>query len=155
MTVSKFEFKVPLAPVAQARPRAVNMANRRKYYRPNKPQIILHDPINVKRYKQLLAYYIRQHYDIEPLSGPLRVTLRFYRTVQKSDSQKKKKDKVAGKIRPTHKPDTDNYVKSTLDGLNGVLWTDDNEIVEFAASKWYSKEPHIEIEVELLDVEGG
>ncbi len=56
------KFDIPMAPVAQSRPRAVNMANRRKYYRPGKPKIILHDPTNVKRYKQLLGYYIRQHY---------------------------------------------------------------------------------------------
>lgn len=147
-------FRIPIEPVAQARPRAVNMANRRKYYRPGKPKIILHDPTNVKRYKQLLGYYIRQHYDAEPLTGPLRVTLRFYRDIQRSDSQKKKDAKDAGTIRPIRKPDTDNYVKSTLDALNGVLWADDNEIIEFSAGKWYSKHPHIEIEVEQLDVRG-
>lgn len=121
---------------------------------PGKPQIILHDPLNVKRYKQLLGYYIRQHYTGEPLTGPLRVTLRFYRDIQRSDSQKKKDAKDAGTIRPIRKPDTDNYVKSTLDALNGVLWADDNEIIEFFAGKWYSKHPHIEIEVEQLDVRG-
>lgn len=149
-----YKIDIPMAPVAQARPRAVNVANRRKYYRPNKPKIILHDPIKVKRYKQLLAYYVRQHYTDEPLTGPLRVTVRFYRDIQKSDSKKKQKAKDNGEIRPTKKPDVDNYIKSTFDALNGVLWADDNEIVEFATSKWYSKHPHIELQVETLDVKG-
>nr|WP_320443163.1 RusA family crossover junction endodeoxyribonuclease [Limosilactobacillus oris] len=46
------------------------------------------------------------------------------------------------------KPDTDNYIKSTLDGLNGLLWDDDNQIVDLVASKFYSDNPRVEIEVE-------
>lgn len=155
MNPKLIKITIPTAPVAQARPRAVNMARRRNYYKPGKPQIILYDPINVKRFKQLLGYYVREHYAGEPLVGPLRVTITFYREIQKSDSLKKQQAKDAGLIRPTHKPDVDNYVKSSLDALNGVLWADDSEIVEFAAGKYYSKHPHIEIEVEMLDVKGG
>lgn len=154
MTCDWFRLVIPTAPVAQGRPRAVNMAARRKYYRPNKPQIILHDPIKVKRYKQLIGYYVRQHYDGQPLTGPLSVTLLFFREIQKSDSQKKQTAKGAGQIRPTKKPDVDNYIKSTLDALNGILWVDDNEIVDLHAKKYYSKHPHIEIEIERLSVEG-
>lgn len=51
------KFDIPIAPVAQARPRAVNMANRRKYYRPGKPKIILHDPTNVKIAKEIAETY--------------------------------------------------------------------------------------------------
>ena len=48
------------------------------------------------------------------------------------------------------KPDLDNYIKSTLDALNGVIWTDDATIVELNTSKWYADDPRIEIEVKEL-----
>lgn len=148
------KFNIPMAPVAQARPRAVNMAKHRKYYRPGKPQIILHDPLNVKRYKQLLGYYIRQHYTAEPLTGPLRVTLRFYRKVQKSVSKVEHDRRVHDKKLPIVKPDVSNYVKSTEDALNGILWKDDAQIVIEQSEKHYSDNPRVEIEVEQLDVRG-
>lgn len=49
------------------------------------------------------------------------------------------------------KPDTDNYIKSTLDGLNGLLWEDDAHIVKLVAEKYYSDYPRIEIEVRDLN----
>ena len=58
--------------------------------------------------------------------------------------------RLSGAHRPTVKPDTDNYIKSTLDGLNGLLWADDNQIVDLVASKFYSDRPRVEIEVEEL-----
>ncbi len=147
-------FSIPIAPVAQARPRAVNMANRRKYYRPGKPKIILHDPTNVKRYKQLLGYYIRQHYTAKPITGPLRVTLRFYRQVQKSVSRVEHDRRVHDKKLPIVKPDVSNYVKSTEDALNGILWEDDAQIVIEQSEKHYSDNQRIEIEVEQIESEG-
>ena len=55
-----------------------------------------------------------------------------------------------GHVRPIVKPDLDNYIKSTLDALNGVIWTDDATIVELNTSKWYADDPRIEIEVKEL-----
>lgn len=52
---------------------------------------------------------------------------------------------MSGSHRPVVKPDTDNYIKSTLDGLNGILWEDDNQIVDLVAHKYYSDNPRVEI----------
>lgn len=43
------------------------------------------------------------------------------------------------------------HIKSTLDGLNGLLWEDDNQIVKIVAEKYYSDRPRIEIKVERLE----
>lgn len=79
------------------------------------------------------------------------VTIRFYRKVQKSISKKEHVRRTEGHVRPIVKPDLDNYIKSTLDALNGVIWTDDATIVELNTSKWYADDPRIEIEVKELE----
>ncbi|WP_406565702.1 RusA family crossover junction endodeoxyribonuclease [Limosilactobacillus reuteri] len=71
--------------------------------------------------------------------------------MQSSISKKERELRIAGAHRPIVKPDTDNYIKSTLDGLNGLLWEDDNQIVKIVAEKYYSDRPRIEIEVERLE----
>lgn len=129
-----------IAPVAQARPRATRFGK----------GIRLYDPKPVRTYKDQLWLAARTAYEGDPLEGPLKVTARFYRPIQTSESKKRHRLKATGAIRPTKKPDLDNYIKSTLDGLNGVLWGDDNQIVELNTKKYYSDKPRVEIEVEEL-----
>ena len=134
----KLTFDFP--PVAQARPRATRFGR----------GIRLYDLEQVHVYKAQLAESARFMYHGEPLTGPLVVTIKFYRAIQQSETKKRHRLKAQGTIRPTKKPDLDNYIKSTLDGLNGVLWVDDNEIVGLHTGKYYSDRPRIEIEVEEL-----
>ena len=130
-----------IEPVEQARPRATRMGRR----------IRLYDPKKVSVYKKQLAMMCKFQYKDQPLSGQLTVNLKFYRHVQSSVSKKERKLRLIGAHRPTVKPDVDNYIKSTLDGLNGLLWGDDNQIVKIVAEKFYSDRPRIEIEVERLE----
>lgn len=134
----KLTFDFP--PVAQERPRATRFGR----------GVRLYDLEQVHVYKAQLAESARFMYHGEPLTGPLVVTIKFYRAIQQSETKKRHRLKAQGTIRPTKKPDLDNYIKSTLDGLNGVLWVDDNEIVELHTGKYYSDHPRIEIEVEEL-----
>ena len=130
-----------IEPVEQARPRATRMGR----------GIRLYDPKKVSVYKKQLAMMCKFQYKDQPLSGQLTVNLKFYRHVQSSVSKKERKLRLIGAHRPTVKPDVDNYIKSTLDGLNGLLWEDDNQIVKIVAEKYYSDRPRIEIEVERLE----
>lgn len=132
----KLTFDFP--PVAQARPRATRFDR----------GIRLYDPKQVHLYKAQLAQACQFMEYGEPLTGPLKVELWFYRPVQKSISKKERALRLTGAHRPTVKPDTDNFIKSTLDGLNGLLWEDDRQIVDIIAHKYYSDHPRIEIEVE-------
>ena len=65
-------------------------------------------------------------------------------------SKPKKEKAERGLIRPTVRPDIDNLVKIILDGLNGVAFMDDKQVIELYATKWYSAEPRTEIMVEEL-----
>lgn len=46
--------------------------------------------------------------------------------------------------------DLDNFFKSLGDGLNGVLWADDRQIVNMHACKRFSEEDSIEIHVDSV-----
>ncbi|MCT3207430.1 RusA family crossover junction endodeoxyribonuclease [Limosilactobacillus reuteri] len=130
-----------IEPVEQARPRATKTWK----------GIRLYDPKKVSTYKKQLGMMCKFQYKDKPLTGPLIVSLKFYRQVQSSVSKKERELRLSGIHRPIVKPDTDNYIKSTLDGLNGLLWEDDNQIVKIVAEKYYSEHPRIEIEVEELN----
>lgn len=48
------------------------------------------------------------------------------------------------------KPDVENLAKTVLDGCNGILWTDDAQVVELTIRKWRVSDPadegfHIEV----------
>lgn len=51
---------------------------------------------------------------------------------------------------PTTRPDLDNYVKTVLDGLNGVAYADDGAVVELLARKQFGELAKWEISVEPL-----
>lgn len=129
-----------IEPVEQARPRAAYIGRR----------IIMYDPEKVKNFKKELSQLARLNYRDDPLDEALEVEISFYRPVQKSLSKKERARRLSGEHRPTVKPDLDNYIKSTLDALNGILWTDDARIVDLHAHKYYSDDPHIEIVVTEL-----
>lgn len=108
-----------------------------------------YDPLKSRNYKQHVKN-VALGLNIEPLSGPIKVAMEIYRPLQKGGSKALIRQKKEGKVRPTVKPDIDNYYKSISDALTGVLWEDDNQIVEIHVVKWYSDNPNVEIEVEEI-----
>lgn len=54
------------------------------------------------------------------------------------------------RVRPTSRPDTDNYIKIAMDGLNKALFKDDSYVVSIRAEKHYSDTPRMEIIVSQL-----
>ena len=129
-----------IEPVAQARPRAVRMGRGVRMYDPKKTA-------DFKNQLRLLA--LAKH--VVPIQEALSVEIWFYRQIQTSISKKEHLRRTTGHVRPTVKPDTDNYIKSTLDALNGILWRDDAQIVDLTAHKFYSDHPLIEMKVEVLN----
>ena len=54
---------------------------------------------------------------------------------------------IYGELLLVVKPDIDNYVKAVLDGLNGLLFVDDKQIIELTARKKYSESARTEVTV--------
>ena len=132
-------FTFDIEPVPQLRPRVSS-----------RPYVRVYDPPKVKSFKSLLRSLAVNQYTRPPLLGPLSVSLTFYRPVQKSISQTEREQRLSNRSKPVVKPDTDNYIKSTLDALNGILWHDDSQIVKITAEKRYSDHPKITVSVKPI-----
>lgn len=134
-------FSFDIEPIPQLRPR---VSSRGGY-------VHVYDPQKVKNFKNVLRSLASAQYQRPPLLGPLSVSLTFYRPVQKSISKTERERRLSNQSKPAVKPDTDNYIKSTLDALNGVLWDDDSQIVKLTAEKRYAEKGKIIITVTQLD----
>lgn len=130
-----------IEPVQQQRPRATRFGR----------GVRLYDPPKTAEFKKELRVMAEKQFTGEPLDGPLEVTFKFYRPIQKSISKKEHRLRVNGTHRPIYKPDLSNYVKSAEDALNGVVWKDDQSIVTEHTGKWYSEHPRIELEIKRLE----
>jgi Holliday junction resolvase RusA-like endonuclease len=141
------KFTVYGDPVAQGRPRFSTANGFARAYDPAKSR-------DYKDYVRLAA--AKAMNGQAPLEGALELSIRVYRPVPKSFSGKKAKLAEAGYIRPTTKPDLDNYTKGIKDALKSICWKDDSQIVSYKEpfGKFYSETPRIEIEVHTLDDSG-
>ena len=73
------------------------------------------------------------------LDGALEVCIQVTKQTPKSMSQKKRAAALAGRIRPTLKPDWDNIGKIVCDALNGVVYKDDSQIADGRVEKFYGE----------------
>ena len=91
-------------------------------------------PTRTKDYEDELKLKLKRHQDKMFTTGiPVKLTCCFYRT--KSQYLPKRETS------PFRKADLDNYLKSLLDSLNGILVADDSQICEIHAKKvWTDKE---------------
>jgi Holliday junction resolvase RusA-like endonuclease len=67
--------------------------------------------------------------------------------VPASWSAKRRDAALRGDVRPTTRPDADNYVKAALDAINATVITDDALAVELAAVKRYARIPKLTITI--------
>ncbi|MGV9137648.1 RusA family crossover junction endodeoxyribonuclease, partial [Clostridioides difficile] len=122
-------------PVGKERPRMNTYAKRT--YTPNK----------TKNYEDLIKwlYQSKVKYYFE---GYIKMTLRCYYSIAKSNNKKVKEQKRNNVLRPSKKPDIDNVIKVVADSLNEIAYKDDTQIVEVVASKYYSDNPRVEVILE-------
>ena len=100
---------------------------------------------HVTDYKTMVAYHGTQAFH-RPFEGPLEVRILGYWPSRKPD--RKKVPRPAE--RKATKPDADNLAKSVLDGLNGIAFLDDAQVVRLVVETWHAAQgdpPRVEVEV--------
>jgi Holliday junction resolvase RusA-like endonuclease len=73
--------------------------------------------------------------------------LAVYMQIPQSATKKRRAEMLAGVDMPTKKPDLSNVLKAVEDGLNGIAYKDDAQIVSLIVDKFWSDEPRVEIEI--------
>lgn len=140
----RYVFLFDIEPIQQQRPRARRMPK----------GVMLYDPKKVKQFKITVGNMAKDQMkqnEWERLEDrPLMLDVTFYRPIQQSISKAEHDRRARHEVLPIVKPDCDNYVKSCLDSLNGIVWKDDALITDIRARKRYAEQPRIEIEVEEI-----
>src|SRR5262249_41456511 len=85
-----------------------------------------------------------------PITAPVRAEITIDLPVPTSWSMKRHDAALRGDIRPTTKPDADNFVKAGLDAINAIVIADDSLVVELAAIKRYARVPQLTIMIAPL-----
>ena len=85
-----------------------------------------------------------------PISVPVRAEISVDLPVPASWSGKRRDGALGGAIRPTTRPDADNYVKAALDAINAIVVSDDSMIVDLVVTKKYAAVPALTITVTPL-----
>jgi Holliday junction resolvase RusA-like endonuclease len=142
--VSTITFTVPGAPVGKGRPRVGKVGGFARLYTPEKT-------VNYESRVALAGHQAMA--GREPVTGPVALRLDVCLPIPASWSGKKQERAVRDEIRPATKPDLDNILKAICDGLNGVAWKDDVQVVEATVSKNYSRSPRVVVLITPVEAE--
>ena len=127
----RLEFTVPGEPRGKGRPRATATGKGIRMYTDKQ----------TASYENLIAMAASAAMGaadlLAPLETPVVVTIGAAMTIPASASAKKRAAMADGSIRPTKRPDLDQFVKAALDGMNGVVYRDDSQVVTLRAFKVY------------------
>ena len=125
-------------PVGKGRPRFSRATGR------------VYTPEKTARYEERLAWAAQAEMRGKELfTDALDVTIVAYMSLPASKPKKWQEAALLGLIRPTKKPDLDNFAK-VMDACNKVVWLDDSQIVRLVVEKYYSPQPRMEILVRPL-----
>jgi Holliday junction resolvase RusA-like endonuclease len=109
-------------------------------------------PGKTRKYEEKLAAQAARTMDNRsPIAGPVSVQVCAYVPIPKGWSKRKRTLALAGEIRPTVRPDIDNYLKSACDALNSVVWIDDKQVIDGRVEKFYSERPRLRIVVTEIE----
>jgi len=129
-------FKVDGTPVPKGRARYARRGNFISTYTPEK----------TRTYETLIKdAAIEAMGASEPLETPVSLYLYIRVPIPKSCTKKRLEDIANGSEKPTKKPDASNILKSVEDGMNGVVYHDDSQIINIHVTKVYSSLPGVDI----------
>ena len=143
-----------IEPKPQSRPRASMRGRHATVYEDRK----------MSAWRKKCTKLVRQLYDGPYFDGAIKVDMTFHMPAPKSMSEHPKPRSKAKKLKQyddfvneriyvDKKPDLDNLEKAVYDSISkaGVVWSDDNIIVEHTTRKVYSPRPRIEMEIESVE----
>ncbi|UVE47592.1 RusA family crossover junction endodeoxyribonuclease [Pseudomonas chlororaphis] len=137
-------FLVPGEAVGKGRPRVRMLPAKAG----KKPVPMLYTPPETKNYEEVIAVQARASMlNREPIQGPVLVELKILVSVAASWSKKKTAAALAGQVMPTKKPDADNVLKAICDGINGIVFKDDVQVVNVSMSKRFAETPGVYVRV--------
>ena len=129
-------FSVEGKPVPKGRPR---FARRGKF-------VSTYSPKTTVDYETLVSTSAKQAMgSSEPLETPLAAYIYITLPIPASYSKKRTAACLSGEERPTKKSDIDNYCKAIFDGMNGIVYVDDSQIVSLHSTKRYGTVGMVEI----------
>lgn len=145
---SMMKFTIYSEPVAQGRPRFSTRGGYVKAYDPPKSR-------DFKGYSSFVLADTMRKNDWNMIDEACILSINTYKSIPKSYSKKKQRECREGILRPTTKPDLDNYIKGIKDSMHGIVWRDDSLVVGYQhCGKYYveeNKDPRVEIVVETLE----
>ena len=125
-------------PVGKGRPRFARRGNFVSTYTPQKTKSY-EDEIRIMAKAAMGSN--------ELLDTPVTVAIYIRVGIPASFSKQKRKDALAGIIKPTKKPDLDNVAKCFLDSMNEIVYLDDKQVVNLHVTKVYAETPAVEVMV--------
>ena len=131
-------------PKPQSRPRCARRGNFTTTY----------EDKTMKAWRNQCRLLIANLYMGQPiLEGALRARVRFYiKPPQYISKVKKNQQALLDEIIPVgKKPDVDNYEKALYDSMSGLVFQDDGQIALHDVGKFYSLNPRIEVEMEVME----
>ena len=134
----KATFVVDGLPVAKARPRLTRTGH-------------AYTPAKTRAYELRISQMFRAKYVMLPRNKPVMLSVIARFPIPNYAKRKTKLDKILEGEIYGHRPDMDNIMKSVLDGLNGVAYTDDALVYCLYGRKEYSKYPGVTVTLEWED----
>lgn len=131
-------FFVPGEPVGKGRPRVTTIGGHARMFTPKK----------TADYETLIAEVAHESMQgRELIAGPVMMELAIRVPVAASWSKKRTAAALTGEVMPTKKPDADNVLKAICDGINGIVFCDDVQVVNVSLSKRFSAKPGVTVRV--------
>ncbi|MBP2058614.1 Holliday junction resolvase RusA-like endonuclease [Lactobacillus colini] len=151
--LKSFTFIVPGKPQGKERPRSGRNGH---FYTPKKSHM----------YEDLVRYNAKEEYskvyeNTRPLECAVSVDIVAVYEIPKSYPKKRKEACMSGQELPTKKPDSDNIIKSILDGMNPKkkhklmliegIYKDDSQVTACSLKKEYGANPEVRVRVSWYD----
>jgi Holliday junction resolvase RusA-like endonuclease len=132
-------FSVPGIPVAKGRPKLTTRGKIAHAYTPSKTR---HYEDRIR-----LAADAAMH-GRAPIEDAVTLTVTAFVAAPKSMSKANRVMAMDGRLKPTTRPDADNYAKAALDACNAILFRDDSQVADLIVRKRYSDMPRLVVTME-------